>query len=755
MFDRRVKIFLAILVLVTLVLMGRVLQLQVLGKSEWDKQAELLMTTDLLVETTRGRLLDRNGYVMAEDAPCIDAAVDYRVILFEPLDAYVSQIAGARVRSRVGESYRSILRSQRIAMIDQEKEVVRSDIRIMWDKLAEVSGITQDQMDDLRRSILRKVGQRRQKVAYTRFNVALTAAQATTKPASWYEKLLFDESSDLPEIDEYVEMISEEREAHVIIPNVTNAVYNYLGKNRDRFPGLDLRASVHRRYPFHDVAAHVIGNLGKVTSENIRADQVNPLRDYEPNDLIGKAGLESLCETLLRGTRGKIERFVAGTSRTDRVTDPIPGGDVFVTLDMELHRDVQQIFEHVELTYKDGLAPAELEKLPMPGAAVVLDVPTNQVLAMASYPSYNLNEFAEIYSELAKDLINRRQLNRATQFALEPGSTVKPIVGLGAMTQGLIGPHDAIECTGYLVLGGQRYSYGRCWTMSAYGLAHHVNPFEDPHPNGMLTFSDSLQRSCNVYFETLGDRLGIAGLTTWYDRFGLGRATGLGIAESAGMIPREDNGPIKGNIQRGQRRTSSWFSAIGQDRVLATPIQMANVAATIARDGIWMRPRLLMNERTNPQTPADKGADRLDLHLSPAALAEAKAGMIKVVSTTAGTGRSMRMDHITVAGKTGSAQAAPLRLPVYEDGKRTGWKPLQMGTRNNPTPEAPWYRGWGDNEDRRSHAWVIGYAPAENPKIAFAVMVEYGGGGGATAGWVARQMLEACVVRGYLPKKAG
>jgi penicillin-binding protein 2 len=299
-------------------------------------------------------------------------------------------------------------------------------------------------------------------------------------------------------------------------------------------------------------------------------------------------------------------------------------------------------------------------------------------------------------------------------------------------------------------------------------VAHHPIPYDDPHPTGFLTFSDALERSCNVFFETLADKLGIDGLHYWMDRFGLGRPTGLGISEVEGQIPGDHH------IPAAMRKAATWFSGIGQDQVLATPIQMANVAATIARGGIWMRPRLVPSGTevvcSDPQTP-----DRVDLKLDPAALGAARQGMTQVVNSLAGTGTSMQRKDMIVAGKTGSAQAAPLRIvkrdpitdkvimrkisvPVEDEHGKVKIEEreiperiaIPLGTHENPTREARWYRGYGDNQDKRSHAWVIGFAPADNPKIAWAVMVEYGGGGGATAGYVAGKMLDACIEHGYL-----
>src|SRR5690606_29717684 len=146
-----------------------------------------------------------------------------------------------------------------------------------------------------------------------------------------------------------------------------------------------------------------------------------------------------------------------------------------------------------------------------------------------------------------------------------PGSTVKPIVGLGAISDGLIGAHGTIECTGYLVLDGRTYRVGRCWVASKFasllgerGVAHHPIPWSDAHPTGHLTYSDALQRSCNVYFETLADKMGLEGLSKWYRQFGLGMPVGIGIPESSGRLPDSFRGPAD------VRRSATWFAGIGQ-----------------------------------------------------------------------------------------------------------------------------------------------------------------------------------------------
>jgi penicillin-binding protein 2 len=280
---------------------------------------------------------------------------------------------------------------------------------------------------------------------------------------------------------------------------------------------------------------------------------------------------------------------------------------------------------------------------------------------------------------------------------------------------------------------------------------HHQIPWQAPHPTGFLSFDEALQRSCNVFFETLGDRLGIERLSEGMSKMGLGRITGIGIPEATGRLPRDMRGPSW------RRRAASWFSAIGQDQVAATPIQMANVAATVARNGIWVRPHLLVDSSMRPTSP-DAPPDVVDLHLPPEALRLARLGMTKVVNSLAGTGTVLHRDDVVIAGKTGSAQAAKYSIPMRDENGRAildeKGRPrrqfLTPSSPEHPNPLAPWYLGTGKEGQDLTHAWFIGFAPADHPQIAFCVLVEYGGSGGIAAGPIARDIIEACVQHGYL-----
>lgn len=746
MFENRLKTLLAFLVLVCAVLMLRAFQLQVVQKSDWDAEAERSMRTENLIDTTRGRILDRKGRVLAEDSPCIDACVDYRAIDPNSDKDWLKRISRARLRARVS-GFDGLSITQRSKLLVEESEAVKGDIKSMWHTLAKMSHRTDEEMLEARTEILLKVETTRRLVQYHKHQQAQGERDAQKDQSKWVDWILGGSQGDL-DIDDFNVQTDEQLVPHIILANIDPDTRIALQKQIDHMPGLVLQESVVRRYPYNETACHVIGQMGKVAPKDLLNDPnlENALRKYRPTDEVGRSGLEAMCEQQLRGTRGQ-KTLGTGDQEIDH-HDPVGGHDVRTTIDAELQAQIEEAFRAVSFK---PFANAAVDQLPMLGAAVAIDIRTNEVLAMVSVPNFDLNKFDDEYAKLSKDLINRPLMNRATQMALEPGSSVKPMVGIGAMSSGLLGEDETILCTGYLVLNGHKYPYGRCWTMSQFGHGLHVNPYSAPHPNGHLNFPDGLERSCNVFFETLGDRLGIVGLSDWFSRFGLGRPTGVGIEEVSGRLPNSFKGPVS------RQRGIAWFAAIGQGQIAATPIQMANVAATISRKGLWMRPTLLPR---NPQDLRPGSPDVAALPVSATAMRQAQQGMFNVVNGRAGTGTDAHMDEFGVCGKTGSAQSAPLRVASFDDQGRfvknaegkIVYNPLVIGTHETPNPIAPWYRGIGDGEQKvAAHAWMIGFAPADHPKIAYAVLVEYGGTGGTAAGSVVKKLLEACVDQGYLP----
>lgn len=787
MFERRLKVVLGILSAVVVALLFRAAQLQVLQREYWRGQAASALQKIRYMETIRGPILDRKGNVLAEDRPCVDACVDYRAVISPADDKWVKEIAAQRVRAQLGDALEHTAKAQRELLRKQQTDAVRSDIDAMWAKLADLSGGSREEVEQVRQSILQRVEMRKKYVWYHNYQQARKTGGDASSPEteSQWEKWLSGESSDAPEIDKFAVTVADEELPHIVLHAISLDVQNELGRHLEKYPGLVLRPGTHRFYPFDDVACHVIGHVGKVKREDIHGDPngSDPRRKYLLNDLIGRSGLEWLCEPALRGTLGRIVT-VNGQDSSAPNLDPtlnedaaVPGQTIRATIDIELQQDIQNFFAsatlhdtHGEVTEKGAV---------LHGAAVLLDVKTNEVLALVSYPTYNLNLYDQKLQEWIDDEVEDRLRDRATESQLEPGSTVKPLVGLGAITQGAIKVNDGIECTGFLRLPNGRGGFttfsrsGRCWVASSPSIVQALNghvehhPVPHPHhghdgnPDGWLTYSDALERSCNVYFETVADRLGTQGLTDWMRRFGLGRRTGIGIEEFKGYLPGDAR-----SAALARERSTCYLGGIGQGMVAATPIQMANVAATIARNGIWMRPKLVRSDPQTGQMPAlhlhpVDGPDTVNLHLDPEAVKACKLGMINVVNGESGTGKSARMDDLLVAGKTGTAQAAEFKVLIHDrDGKpipdsngKRQYRTFALSTPDRPNSRMPWYRGSGPNFDKTDHAWMIGFAPAEDPKIAFAVLVEYGGSGGGAAADVVKASLEASIAHNYLQPK--
>ena len=783
MFERRLKIFLLILGLAVGGLLVRAAQLQIVQRDYWKKEASDELKKVKYLETDRGAIVDRKGRELAADRPCVDACVDYQAIVYPADPKWLEGVAARRLKDRMGDAWTHTPKKQKELLAEQEAPQVQKDIDAMWDKLAELSGRQREDIERTRQDILQRVELRKRFVWHHAYMSAVKKGGGAPDEST-IEKWLEPGADDGAPIDNFKVNVAEEVSPHVILHAISLDVQNQLGRHSDRYPGLTLRPGLHRYYPYEDVACHVLGHLGKVRQEEVDKgpDKGNPRRAYLPNDDIGRDGLEWLCEPALRGTLGCMTS-IYGEESSQTTDPPIPGQTVHTTIDVDLQQDIQSFFASATLhdpkghPDRNGEYPILEDHAILHGAAILLDVQSNQVLAMVSNPTYDLNHFDERYQKMQDDVIDDPLRDRATESQLEPGSTVKPLVGLSAITAGVMKVNEGIECTGYLVLpvGGRPHAYsrmGRCWVASGFAQlladhgmtpAHHPIPVphqgHDGNPDGFLTYSDALERSCNVYFETVADRMGMARLDDWMGRFGLGRRTGIGIEEYMGRVP--------GGKGSDNRRPTCFFGGIGQGYVAATPIQMANVAATIARGGIWMRPHLIAPDPSTGKLPplragAMDGEDSVDLHLDPQALAACRQGMINVVDARAGTGKMAHMSNMLIAGKTGTAQAAPFKVLQFDDtGKpkldegRKVYTTFEPSTPDNPNAEHPWYRGTGTKDNYKlDHAWMIGFAPADHPKIAFAVLVEYGGSGGGAAADVVKYSLDACIAHGYLQPQA-
>lgn len=776
MFERRLRLFLLFVFLFGMVLAVRAAQVQVIDRDHWTELAVSSAERVQYLPARRGDLLDVKGRVIATDVTRFNVTINFCAIPNVP-DADWLKLEATR-RAKLLDAYKSAADADAKALIvAQESQQLRADLERMWDQIAQITGVPRAEIDAKRAAIAADVKAKHDAVWRRKYDDAVTAYENAPTPR-WYVRLVAGRP-EKPDEDKFraENLVSDQSAYHAVVTDLSPTAYAQLALLEESLPKwrdtakrwqsiMDLRPAVRREYPFGDTAAHVIGHVGQVSAEDRESDpnKADERRRYQLVDRIGRDGIERLAEMELRGTRGERRSDRSGLNLALDQADP--GKPVKATIDIELQRDIQLAFKNT-LFYHPEEIPGSVPKkhyestLPMNGAAVVIDVKTGEVLSLVSVPTYDVNRFDELYEQLAADELNRPLRNRALLDAVEPGSSVKPIIGMGAITQGLIAANGTVHCDGYGHLDGKRIERPRCWTMSIYKGTHQT--LGNPHPTGDLTLTDAIERSCNVYFLTLGNKLGLEDESYWMRKFGLGQITGLGLPESRGLLP------MMARVPNDERQSSSWYAAIGQGPISATPIQICNEMATIARDGIWMRPRLLKDiappptTRPSPENPqGELIPDRLDLKINPDALRAVHQGMLNVVNEPSGTARKLERKDVKIAAKTGSATAAQLSRPRRNaDGSiardpatnEVLYERIPYGKMGRPNPEAPWYlrSGWDDKGvDKGTHSWVAGYAPADNPQVAFAVYVEYGGSGGIGAGSVAVKLIQACIDRGYL-----
>jgi penicillin-binding protein 2 len=787
-YERRVIILLVLLALGFGVLLLRAGQMQLVQHSAWEQFVAGELNRSALVETTRGRIVDRKGRVLAKDEPCIDARVDFRALV-EPADEeWVKWTAYRRARQRADYSS-SVWEAEKLAVI--------ADLERLWDELAAAGGVGRAEIDALRHEIADRVADRRAYLARRRHAAATAEWEAGGRPA-WWRRWLLGETGEAPKLEDFDEKIEEELQTHILVRDLPQTAQNRLEKLKHELPGLYLEPGMRRVYPHGEVAAHLIGRIGKVAREDLADDPAadERLRRYLPNDLIGRQGLERLAEPTLRGIRGSVYEVhveTAGDNATvnrQRI-EPSAGRDVRATIDIAVQSDLQAALQNVRspniVNFGRDRSVEKYSRKPMPGAAAVVDIETGDVLAMASYPSFDPNTYDEDYEKLVEDAVNLPLLNRATLAPREVGSTMKVLTGIAGIAEGVVAADERIECDGYLHLPYERrdgttvmrtLQTGRCWTQSMFGDLgrHHAIGGGDPHPTGLLRYDEALQRSCNVYFETVGDRLKLDALGEWQRRFGLGEPVGIGLPERGGRTSEEFRGDAT------ERRSESWFNAIGQGQVQATPLQMAAAIAAVARRGEWVQPRVV----------DDVPQQRWQINAPSRAWDLAISGMADVVHTRAGTGRTgfgqyleETFPDLRLAAKTGTASASRLRVKdeagiwqyvpfaatnLTADADRNGDGQLDDAEALVPDraagATAPWYhtltrydmaaRGYvvhldsSGNLQAQSHSWCVGFAPAQNPTVAFAIMIDHGGSGGTAAGSVAVELVKSLKAHGYV-----
>ncbi len=456
-------------------------------------------------------------------------------------------------------------------------------------------------------------------------------------------------------------------------------------------PGVLVQIQPKREYRQKGQAAHVLGYLGEVSAAQLKNDK---LANYKSGDYVGRYGIELAWDKYLRGARGfrriEVDAYGRELGQMESVF-PTPGANVWLTLNDRMQKEAEACLEG---------------KM---GAIVALDPRSGKVLALASSPTFSQEAFErgltpQEWQRLSQDKTHPLE-NRPLRGQYPPGSTFKIIMAVAGLEEKVITPDSVIQCSGSLVSGDHTFN---CWSK---------------HGHGRVNLHKALVESCDVYFYTLGKKLGIDRIAKWAHRFGLGQPSGLNLdKEMPGLVASAEW--KKARFKQPWHEGETMSVAIGQGYNLATPIQMAMVAAAIANGGIIYEPQLV----AKVESPAgeilfqSQPVVKSRLGASPATIAEVQKGLEGVVEEEKGTGRAAHLAQVQVAGKTGTAQVVAAEKL---DREKKGSKEVKVGNKYE------------------NHAWFVAYAPADNPKVAVAVLLEHGGHGGSAAGPLARRVIEA------------
>ena len=705
------------------------------------KQAEKRLRTHRWLPTWRGAILDRNGTVLARDEPRWAAAVAWGAIT----GTWADEMAAKAARGDMGQAAWSGLdHAQRQRAIDEFRAPFVEALDELWAVLAAAGKMTTDTLDERLRLTRRRV-QKLAAVVWDRQRTTHTERVGpdgpTFKPRPIAEHvqphILLGDIDDGDAIglrrfaDDHQDLVDLRYVRRRVMDEPTGTVT----LQSDTMPRAIRRGAIDIQTD--QPAAMVVGRVrNEVWQEDIER---RPFRDpvsgdidrggYRLDDIVGASGMERAAEDVLRGDVGLIE---TRRDTGDQTREPaVAGADVQLTIDAKLQRRIEAILDpSTGLTQVQPWHNAEHLELGtrLPASVVVLDIPTGEILAMASTPGR---------AELADLTMADRQaltpwLIRPAQVVVPPGSIVKPLILAAAAAEGLVASDELIDCNGYHFPGHPRIA--RCWVhRPQYGMATH----------GPLGAREALARSCNCFFYELGERLGLERLALWYGIFGLNTAPDIGLTspdlraagrsiEAAGMIPDQDE---RSEIRRrGEGVFEAIAQAIGQGKLGWTPLHAADAFATLARGGVRIEPTLVMG---HTPTPRSKGRT-----LPPDIVDAALAGMTDAVREHYGTAARLRYaandteplfraPGVRLLGKTGTAQAPPWVRDVDGDGVI-----------------AP-----GERVGDLDHAWFVGLVDDDahgTPRYAIAVLVEYGGSGGRAAGPIADQVVRALQAEGWL-----
>jgi len=692
MFENRIKIFVTACAVFLLLCVFRLMQMQLLKRAVFrEKIAELKLEhgRHRQLKTIRGKILDRNDRILADNRLGFQLHIYYRLTCF--WDERVRWVEQLKASQR-GNSQK----------LERQIEDRLEDLKLIIDK-CEQFGLDKTQIEAKIRTLNEKVWTLRTFLAWARnkpdpaiieeYGNRITAVPAKVAISDFNKKFHSEEKrirliSDVSveDVDQSLQLLELKTDGDIF-----TAQLEFSG-----IDGVKILPQTQRVYKYGSVAAQTIGWVGPAQPEDEKLFGEDRLLRYLAGEVCGREdGTEYVCEAILRGKRGQLVYDIDQRLRSHSETKF--GQDVKLTLDIELQKEIEQYIANCNYNYNCNA----------PMSAVVIDVVSGDILALVSKPGFDLNRVRFDYGRLATDS-NQPLLNRALNAQYPPGSAIKPVILIAALESGKIRSDEIINCPARNAARG----WPNCWIFNRQRIGH-----DDKWPN---IARNALKGSCNVYFSRLAERIEPVVLQRWLYDFGFGRKLSLAPTDvNSAKYPRDFRqlaGVISSGISKGQyagfeeipalkEPDRRWFG-IGQGDLRVTPLQVANMMATIARGGLYRQPRLFIDDEVISES--------VSLDISPETLEVVLDGLNAVVNESGGTAESafsyadFAGQGVTVYGKTGSTEK----------------------------PYNAWFAGFAEDQAGRS--------------VAVALVIEGGQHGSTDACPPAREIIRFCIEAGYI-----
>ncbi|MDR1101352.1 MAG: hypothetical protein LBL34_03245 [Clostridiales bacterium] len=641
--EKRFKIILIFLAIFAAIVLLKLVQLQVVQGVEYKTLSESRTRTSLPIKAPRGEIFDRYGRPLVTNRMGFSVVLQKEAIKKDSLNSLITRI---------------------IDVMAQTKDVYTDTLPIALNPPFNYIGDEKDAYDMLRFMKLPE-------------NTASDAALNFLA-----ERYGIVNEADAKRVRQIIGVRYEMEKRgfannapYTFATDVSNMAVTILKEQSDDFVGVNIVVDSIREYTEGTLAAHILGRV-----DIIYAEEYAELKDegYSVNDTIGKDGVEKVLEPYLRGQDGISAVITTGRGASSTVShDPIAGDYGILTIDSNLQKVLEASLESNIFAMRKNKDASSASS----GAGVVLDVNSGEILAMASYPSFNPETFIEDYNSLAANS-NRPMFNRAIGGAYEPGSTFKILTAVAGLEERVITPSDQIQDEG-VYREYEKYGYApTCWVWTDLHRTH-----------GLVNVSDALKVSCNYFFYDVGRRVGITKLAEYGKKFGLGQFTGVEISgETAGILA---------SPEYREKNNAQWYvgdtlqAAIGQSDNLVTPLQLANYVAAVANGGTLYSAHLIKGINSN----SEEGEN---INYSPQILQQTEISQVNYDAIMQGLGDASE-------GGTAANVFSNYKIPV---GSKTGTATVAKGAAN---------------------AVFVALAPLSKPEIAVAIVVEHGGHGNYAA----------------------